>query len=372
MEMAHDDDKPEAGDDPWAGLEAESQADAEPDFSFSFDDDATADVAASAEPLAEHLVVEEPLFTDPLAEERHASGAVADEIAFGEPDAALDALLDDGLEAAPDAALDSLLAAEAPLEDDAAEPDVIPAADAFAAAATESAADADIDDWLNGATDAEASASSVLAAGVFEEPGQEADGFPDFAAGESTVSIGTGTSGIASPSGIEALGESTEMGESEPASAGDDLDPFAGLSTDEGGWPTAEDGEAVADFGAGFDAGAGAAAAGAAAGPASLRRNSSSNKTVSRKNHGGPLTAQIRPPRLCTPLVPSDTYSDFPSRLPPPDLMYDLPMDVSRSSLFELESGMCMSRGDARAPSHSIAWRRHGEPPTRPTGAHEG
>jgi hypothetical protein len=265
MEMAHDDDKPEAGDDPWAGLEAESQADAEPDFSFSFDDDATADVAASAGPLAEHLVVEEPLFTDPLAEERHASGAVADEIAFGEPDAALDALLDDGLEAAPDAALDSLLAAEAPLEDDAAEPDVIPAADAFAAAATESAADADIDDWLNGGTDAEASASSVLAAGVFEEPGQEADGFPDFAAGESTVSIGTGTSGIASPSGIEALGESTEMGESEPASAGDDLDPFAGLSTDEGGWPTAEDGEAVADFGAGFDAGAGAAAAGAAA-----------------------------------------------------------------------------------------------------------
>ncbi len=54
------------------------------------------------------------------------------------------------------------------------------------------------------------------------------------------------------------------------------------------------------------------------AGPASLRRNSSSNKTVSRKNHGGPLTAQICLPRLCTPLVPSDTYSDFPSRLPPP------------------------------------------------------
>ena len=281
--MAHDDDKPEAGDDPWAGLEAESQSDSGPDFTFSFDDDAAADAPGSDDlvseqpladqPLLGEPVAEEPLFADAVAEEPRGDGLVAKEIAFGEPDAALDALLDDGLEAAPDAApdaaLDSLLSTESPLEDDAAEPDVIPAADVFASAAAEAAGDADIDDWLNGGGDAEASASSVLAAGAFGEPGEEAGGFPDFAAGESTVSIGTGTSGIVSPSGIEALDGSGATGESEPPEPGEELDPFAGLTEDAGEWPgvatPAEAESAADDFGAGFDVGAGVAAAGAAA-----------------------------------------------------------------------------------------------------------
>ena len=256
--MAHDDDKPEAGDDPWAGLEAESQADSGPDFTFSFDDDAAADAPGSDDPVAEQPAADEPLFADPVAEEPRSNELAAEEIAFGEPDAALDALLDDGLEAAPDAGLGSLLSTESPLaesllEDDAAEPDVIPAADVFAGAAAEAAGDAEIDDWLGGG-DAEASASSVLAAGVFEEPGQETGGFPDFAAGESTVNIGTGTSGIVSPSGIAALGGRGATGESEP---GEDLDPFAGLTADEGEWPAAEAGDSVAEeAGAAADAGA--------------------------------------------------------------------------------------------------------------------
>lgn len=261
--MAHDDDKPEAGDDPWAGLEAESQADSGPDFTFSFDDDAAADAPASDDLVAEpseadqplfgEPVAEEPLFADPVAEEPRGDGLVAEELAFGEPDAALGALLDDGLDAAPD----SLLSTESPLEDDAAEPDVIPAADVFAGAAAEAAGDADIDDWLNSGGDAEASASSVLATGVFGEPGQEASGFADFAAGESTVNIGTGTSGIVSPSGIAALGGSGAMGESKPPEPGDELDPFAGLTADAGEWPAAEAGDSVAEeAGAAADAGA--------------------------------------------------------------------------------------------------------------------
>lgn len=309
MEMARDDDKPEAGDDPWAGLEAQSHTDSEPDFTFSFDDDAASSGAVSEELVAEQPVIDEPLVADAAAQETRAEELAADEFAFGDPDGALDALLDDGLEAAPDAGLDSLLAAESPLDADGADPDVIPAADAFGGGAAEAAADADIDDWLNSAADGEASASSVLAAGVFQEP-VDAVGLPDVAAGESTVSIGTGTSGIASPSGIEALSGSVDPGESDLAASGDESDPFAGLTAETGDWPSADAGESgdavsadagddmfsfmgqptsadgqdespfatasdaelpadasetAADFGSGFEVGAGVAAAGAAA-----------------------------------------------------------------------------------------------------------
>ncbi|MFM7136615.1 MAG: hypothetical protein ACKO1M_06045, partial [Planctomycetota bacterium] len=85
--MAHDDDKPEAGDDSWAGFEAESQADSAPEFTFSFDDDAVADATAGDD------LVDKRLRDD----EMEADDEVAEEIAFGEPDAALDALLADGL-----------------------------------------------------------------------------------------------------------------------------------------------------------------------------------------------------------------------------------------------------------------------------------
>lgn len=267
--MAYDDDKSPAGDDPWAGLEADSQPGSEPDFTFSFDDDAAADDQAlnelmAEEPAAEQPVASEPPVADPFAEESQAEELVAEAIGFGAPDAALDAagdaaldaLLDDGLEAAADPALDSLLAAEAPQEDDdAGHPDVIPAADVFAGAASEGPADADIDDWLNGPADAEATASSVLGSGVFHEPNDDGGEFPDFGAGESSVNIGTGTSGIASPSGIAALSGNEMFGESEPASAGDEIDPFAGL-TAEGGddWPAMEAGDAPEIAGATGDA----------------------------------------------------------------------------------------------------------------------
>ena len=257
--MAHDDDKSPAGDDPWAGLEADIQPGSEPDFTFSFDDDAAADGQAfdelmTEEPAAEQPVASEPPVTDPFAEEAQAEELVAETIGFGAPDAALDAaddaaldaLLDDGLEAAADPSLDSLLAAEAPQEDDdAGHPDVIPAADVFAGAAAEGPADADIDDWLNGPADAEATASSVLGSGVFHDPKEDGEEFPDFGAGESSVNIGTGTSGIASPSDIAALSGNEMFGESEPAAAGDEIDPFAGL-TAEGGddWPAMEAGDA--------------------------------------------------------------------------------------------------------------------------------
>ena len=227
--MAHDDDKPVAGEDPWAGLEADSQPDAGPDFTFSFDDD-----AATEEPVAEEPVAEEPVAEEPWADQ-----VVAEEIAFGEPDAALDTLLDGGLDAAPDAAPDSLGAAASPFEDDAADPDVIPSADMFARAAAKGAVDADIDAWLSGGADAETSASSVLAEGSFPESVDEAGELPDFGAGESTVSIGTGTSGIASPSGIAELGEY-------PVASGDEPDPFAGLTAEADDWSVAEAGDPAA------------------------------------------------------------------------------------------------------------------------------
>jgi hypothetical protein len=263
--MAYDDDKSPAGDDPWAGLEADSQPGSEPDFTFSFDDDAAADGQAlnelmAEEPAAEQPVASEPPVADPFAEESQAEELVAEAIGFGAADAALDpagdaaldALLDDGLEAAADPALDSLLAAEAPQEDDdAGHPDVIPAADVFAGAAAEGPADADIDDWLNEPANAEASASSVLGSSVFHQSPEEGGEMPDFAAGESTVNIGTGTSGIVSPSGIAALSGNDMFGEPEPPAAGEEIDPFAGL-TAEGGddWPAMEAGEAPESAGA--------------------------------------------------------------------------------------------------------------------------
>ena len=252
--MAHDDDKPEAGDDPWAGLEADSQPGAEPDFTFSFDDDAAAGQAVNEPmadgPAAEQPVASDPAVTNPFAEEAQAEEPAVDAIGFGSPDAALDALLDDGLEATSDPAIDPFPAADPPLEDqDAGHPDVIPSANVFAGAAADGPADADIDDWLNGPADA--SASSVLGSGVFHQSPEEGGEIPDFAAGESTVNIGTGTSGIASPSDLAALSGNEMFGESEPAAAGDEIDPFAGL-TAEGGddWPAMEAGDAPESAGA--------------------------------------------------------------------------------------------------------------------------
>lgn len=151
--MAHDDEKPDSGDDPWAGLDADSLPDLEGDFSFSFDDEPAAETSAEG--------------------------------------------------ASPDA--------------DAAEPAVERAGDAID--------DAAIDDWLIDG----AAASSIL---PFEAPDHAAfdGGDPvDAPAEASMVEIGTGTSGIASPSSIEAGDDAA----AEEAVSAVDGDPFAALSAAE-------------------------------------------------------------------------------------------------------------------------------------------
>jgi len=297
--MAHDDDKPEAGDDPWAGLEADMKSDSEPEFSFSFDDASGGDDAAADGPGVE----ESPAVA--------AGGEIGfDGPVFADHDAALDAALDGGLESEAGADFESLLASEPPLAAGDGDSAAAAASGSLPHAADHGPGDADIDDWLSGSADAEASASSVFPAGGFAESGPDAGEVPDFEAGESTISIGTGTSGISSPSAIEPVDGSGSLVAANPTGANEDGDPFAGLSDDdEGGWaaaaaaevsaaqsaddggdmfsfmgqPAGADGseespfaaaseadgpeaagQAGDEFGAGFDVGAGAAAAAAA------------------------------------------------------------------------------------------------------------
>jgi hypothetical protein len=242
--MAHDDEKPETGDDPWASLESEGIPELGADFSFSFEDQAVE------------------------ADEGDAEGLVAEDA-----DAAIDDVLDGGLEAEADRLLGSLsdpaseMLPRGPEATGADEPAFQEMSDSGAAAA----ADAEIDDWLSGASDGEAVASSVVATGAFAEAEDAAGEFPDFMAGDSSVTIGTGTSGIISPSGIDAAGDH------EPATAGDEADPFAGLAAEPMDWAAAEppipagdaDGDAAErepadDFSGAFDV-VGAAVAGGAA-----------------------------------------------------------------------------------------------------------
>jgi hypothetical protein len=248
--MAHDDEKPETGDDPWASLESDGLPELGAEFAFSF----------------EEQIVE--------GDDGDAGGLVADDAA-----AAIDAVLDGGLEAEADPLLSSLpdsipeslsggLPDAAPEATMADEPEFRETPDSSAAVA----ADAEIDDWLSGASDGDAAASSVLGAGAFAEAEDAAGEFPDFMAGDSSVNIGTGTSGIISPSGIDAAGDH------EPVASGDEADPFAGLAAEPMDWASAEpthsaadqaDGDAVErepadDLGGAFDV-AGMAVAGGAA-----------------------------------------------------------------------------------------------------------
>lgn len=168
--MAQDDDKLEDGDDPWAGLESEGLPDLDGGFAFSFEEEVAAGEAG------------------------HAGDAAAD------------------AEAGPEAAAEEVAG------------DVYPATDA----------DAEIGDWLGEAADGDAAASSVLGAGVFSEDEDVAGELPDFLAGESNVNIGTGTSGILSPSGIDAAAHD------EPAAPALDADPFAGITAEPMDWGTAD------------------------------------------------------------------------------------------------------------------------------------
>jgi len=179
--MADDDDKPESGDDPWAGLGGEESPDLAGGFSFSFDDEPAA--SPEVEPIAADAA-DATADADPFAEAISAGGSddpFADAIAAGSAD----------------------------------EP--------FAAAGEPAADDAAIDDWLTGGDDAAAAAAAISAAGgIDDEPAEAAEGEEiDFAAGGSGVEIGTGTSGIVSASGIDAFG-----------SGGEAADPFAAFGDD--------------------------------------------------------------------------------------------------------------------------------------------
>ncbi len=178
-----DDDEPVSGEDPWADLEAEGLPDLEGDFSFSLDDelsDATLDQPATDESASE----EQPARSE---------------------------------EPAPD------------------EPG--PADPVSAAAQDDNLSGADIDAWLEneaeveqvgsaGEPDAEASLS-----GVHDTAGDDAVAGP---AGGSSIDIGTGNSGIPSPSSIEAFGSSA-IGEDAfqevLADSGDagEADPFSAI-----------------------------------------------------------------------------------------------------------------------------------------------
>jgi len=178
--MANDDEKPDSGDDPWADLEAEGLPDLEGEFSFSFDEET--DEPSVSEPVVASPV--EPTPGDPLT-----GAAAADGLDPVDADG-LDPVDADGPGPA-DADIDAWLADDA----GAAEPAV--AAEQTDAVADESAVGSVHDDpWAQ----------------VGEDP---ADG--------SSVDIGTGSSGIASASSIEAGGES-----------GGEGDPFAGLGEPSG------------------------------------------------------------------------------------------------------------------------------------------
>jgi hypothetical protein len=169
--MAHDDDTPETGDDPWAGLESDGLPKLDAEFSFSFDE-------------VEDQVVERDAGV--------AAGLTADDASAAAPAADAEAAAADPADAAAEA-------------------------------------DAEIGDWLSEAA-GDAAASSVLGAGAFAA-GEEAVGeLPDFLAGESSVNIGTGTSGILSPSGIDAAADD------EPNASAEGEDPFAGFAAEPLDW----------------------------------------------------------------------------------------------------------------------------------------
>jgi hypothetical protein len=218
--MANDDEKPDSGDDPWADLEAEGLPDLDGEFSFSFDEET--DEVPVTEPAAASPA--EPAPGDPLA------GAAGGEDA---PPVMEDAAAGDGL----------VFDAES--------------GDEFAAAASPAAtdpADADIDAWLAdddgaakpafAAEQVDASVDEPGAGSVHDDPWAHVADDP---ANGSSVDIGTGSSGIASASSIEAGGESGSEGDpfaglGEPsgpdlgddledeADAGEDTDPFASLT----------------------------------------------------------------------------------------------------------------------------------------------
>lgn len=196
--MAHDDEKPDTGDDPWAGLEAGGTSELEGDFSFSFDDEPAPETAGGVP--AEQTAGEPAATADtpelPLGD---MSGAEADAGAWTDADAGSTADL-----------FADALAAEGDQTDDVT-----------ARGAVEDAA---IDDWLSD----DAAASSVLSFDVSAQAAVEGGDSASIASAGSSVELGTGTSGILSPSGIEPADDSAPDG-----AASEEIDPFADLSAEE-------------------------------------------------------------------------------------------------------------------------------------------
>jgi len=188
--MAHDDDKPEDKDDPWAGLEEDGLPDLNGDFSFSFDDEPAAEAVADAFAEIGAEQAEEPAAIDDEFDE---SGDLPTVLAFSE------LTTDEPADAGSDLADDAEMFAEMPADDDGWD------MEAGGEAESPAADGAAIDAWLT--DDAAAAASSVFPFDVMNGLQPKAAELADAASSESRVEIGTGASGIISPSSIESMAD---------------------------------------------------------------------------------------------------------------------------------------------------------------------
>ncbi len=213
--MAHDDDKPEAGDDPWAGLEADGLPDLSADSSFSFDDETFGEADAAGELTGEMSGEEQP---DVIGDDEPHE---ADLLAFSAAAADEESPLETAGE--PTDSVESPFAFE-----DEPQP-------AFGEESPGDADDAAIDDWLSEAGDAgdaaaEAAESSILAGATAAEEAMSEREILDCVSSESAVEIGTGMSGIASASSIEALDTANAPVEDDQDET---ADPFAAMTAEE-------------------------------------------------------------------------------------------------------------------------------------------
>jgi hypothetical protein len=260
MQMA-DDDKLEPNDDPWAGLEAEGFPDLNEGFSFSFDEQPATPGEAAAEDVGEGFeafeesVAEPPRGEELIAEAAFAEEPVAEEGLFEPPVGAEEEMIASESLSLPEGLAELLSGSTA----DEAEPAIADSSEFAAEATPDDAATSDDDavgDWL-GEPEADPSALGLSVFSSDDDDSNQPSGFDpaaDLSGEHSTVQIGTGTSGIASPSSIEAFGSDAE--------AADDDDPFAALGAAE-----EPEGEPF-DFAAADEA-SGEAETGAAAGAAS-------------------------------------------------------------------------------------------------------
>jgi hypothetical protein len=226
-----DDDKLEPNDDPWAGLEAEGLPDLNEGFAFSFDEEPAQAAENGEEGIGEPFAA----FEEPLAEAagrgeasfEPPSGDVEELVASDSlslPEGLAELLSGSTVGAAGDATAGSdELVGESVSDDDAVgdwlgEPDGDPSALGISALPDDGPADPDVG--------AQAAASlSVFSSDDDSDDASGIDPTGDLIGEQSTVQIGTGTSGIASPSSIEAFGSD--------AGSEEDGDPFAALGSDD-------------------------------------------------------------------------------------------------------------------------------------------